>query len=125
MAVTRIKYKEIGDKVYRSRNLYSSKYDTYYYVVKDQSGEVFTFRVVNVRQQRTIYSHEDSRIRNQAVLHRTIREKLASLGVDLKAEIRPHQNAPSIEDRRRGGNRLKLARKGKQPKIQEGDVTDE
>lgn len=110
MAVQRIRYmKTSSPNVFKSRNLYSTKYKTYYYVIKDQSQEVFTFRIVNVKQKRTVFSYDESRITNRAVLHRTIREKLEDFGIDLDTEIRPHQKAPSMDDRLRGGLKSKSA----------------
>ena len=117
MATMRIKYKKLKDGTDRSKLLYSVKYDTYYYVVKDMTSEIYSFKVVNNNQKRVIYEHKNSKITNKAVLYRTIREKLSSLGVELKAEIRPHQQAPSMEKRILGGN--SNARKNRQ------DVTDE
>lgn len=122
MAVKRIRYTEISPKVFRSRNLYSTKYKTYYYVVKDETEEILTFRIVNVNQKRTVYNSDNSKITNHAVLHRTIREKLESLGVELSTEIRPHQKAPSMSDRLRGGLKSK---KAKLAKLKKEPVTDE
>lgn len=103
MATTRIKYFSQPDGTEKSRRLYSERYKTYYYVVKDMTGEFYTFRIVNANQQRTVYEHANSLITNKAVLHRTIRDKLKEIGVQLATEIRPHQQPPSHADRLRGG----------------------
>lgn len=102
MAVKRIKYTKLKDGTDKSRRLYSTKYKTYYYVVKDETREVLTFKVINENQRRVVYSNDESLITNKCVLYRAIRDKLESLGVELASEIRPHQKAPSMEDRRKG-----------------------
>ena len=108
MSTTRIKYLKQKDGTEKSVKLYSVKYKTYYYVVKDMTGEYFNFKIVNMNQQRTIYDHLESvpsKITNKAVLYRTIRDKLKTLGIELKTETRPHQSAPPREARVRGGKR--------------------
>lgn len=115
MATTRIKYKKLKDGTEQSKNFYSVKYKTYYYVVKDETSEFFWFKVVNVNQKRVIYESKKD-VTNRAVLSRNIRSKLIALGVEMEKESRPHQVAPSTEARKRGG--YKSVRK-------KADVTDE
>jgi len=106
MAVMRIKYTKQKDGTDKSRNLYSDRFKTYYYVVKDETSEILKFKVVNVNQKRTVYSNEDTLITNKCVLYRAIREKLSQLGIEMASEIRPHQVAPAMEDRRKGKSKL-------------------
>jgi len=102
----RIKYLKQKDGTDKSKRLYSVKYKTYYYVVKDETKEVLTFKIVNDNQKRVVYSNDESLITNKCVLYRAIRDKLESLGVELSSEIRPHQVAPSQEDRRKGISKI-------------------
>jgi len=106
MSTMRIKYLKQKDGTDKSKRLYSVKYKTYYYVVKDETKEVLTFKIVNDNQKRVVYSNDESLITNKCVLYRAIRDKLESLGVELSSEIRPHQVAPSQEDRRKGISKI-------------------
>jgi len=125
MSTTRIKYTKQKDGTDKSIRLYSTRYKTYYYVVKDERTEIKSFKIVNVNQRRVVYELENSSITNKAVLYRNIRDKLKDLGVELKTEIRPHQRVPTTEQRSRGGrNNSKLAKERRMSPSQV-DVTDE
>ena len=81
----RIKYKKQKDGTKKSHKMTSNKYGSAYYVILDETN--FTYRIVNVNEQRTIIQNEYN-YTNLNVVKRAIKRDLQKLGVVFDKEIR-------------------------------------
>lgn len=81
----RIAYSTQKDGTKKSKNYFSERYNTYYYVVLDETNK--KFRIVNVNQKRTV-AEDKGNINNINVLKRNAKQALEKLGVVFSTELR-------------------------------------
>lgn len=81
----RIAYTKQKDGTKKSKEYYSIRYKTRYYVILDEVNK--SYRIVNVNKKRTV-AQDKGNINNINVLKRNAKSALEKLGVEFSTELR-------------------------------------